>query len=126
MKWVLKKSQDRMKKYIFLLFLSFLFTTCKNQEFQSEKWLPLDAIYDGERIKMVNDLLENHLYFGMKYSAIKKLLGESTNKDSLTLKYVLEEKFGKIDPNGKIFLKLDFDNNRELIQWNIIETGYKE
>ena len=62
----------------------------------------------------------------MNYRDIKKILGNSINEDSLTLKYVIEEKYGKIDPNGYLFLKLDFDKNKELSQWNIIETGYKE
>ena len=115
-----------MKKVLICLIFSFIFSSCFKEKFISEKWLSSEAIHFGKRIEMVDDLIENHLSFGIDYQEIIKQLGKSTSKDSLTLKYILKEKYGKIDPNGYIYLKLDFDKNRKLVQWNIIETGYKE
>lgn len=116
-----------MKTILFSIVFLLVISSCSNNiKFDSKTWHTSDAIYEGKRIKMIPDLLKNCLNFGMNYSKIKKMLGESISKDSLTLKYIIEEKYGKIDPNGYIFLKLDFDKTKKLIQWNIIEIGYKE
>ncbi len=114
-----------MKKFFTFSMLILLFS-CSETKFSTNKWSSSDAILEGTRVEMLNDLLQNHIYFGMNLKEVKELLGESDIKNTLHLKYLVEEKYGVIDPNGHLYLKLDFNENKELVQWNIIETGFKE
>ncbi len=119
-----------MKKIIYIFLILVLIISCnkRNEKFDQNKWLHAEGVYNGDRISMVNDLINNRLTFGMEYDKITNLIGEPKWIDECNTNkvYELEEKYGVIDPNGYFYLELKFDENEKLTQWRIVETGYRE
>ncbi|WP_341905774.1 hypothetical protein [Fluviicola taffensis] len=87
-----------------LLILMTLLVSCwqqkeqKEQKFNKEIWNEIDGSYNI-REPMVNDVMENHLYIGMKYADVINLLGDSTTK---------------MDKNHKIYYEVYYDFHTEL------------
>ena len=127
-----------MKGKMFLLLASMLFFSCSKEKmkFQSEKWMPIESGLYGKnyRKKMVNDLIQNKLSFGSfkikgtSKSEVIKLIGEPDRIDECddSEVYILEEKYGIIDPNGYSFLKLSYEEGEFLIYWEIEKSVFRE
>lgn len=117
-----------MRNKISIILILFILISCSNEKFNSQTWKTADGLYRGHRKAMLRDLLNNHLKLGMKYEQVKNLIGKAEKKDECTSNYiyVIEEKYGIIDPNGYKFLELEFNNENKLYKWKIIETRYIE
>ncbi|MGV3612870.1 MAG: hypothetical protein ACO1N0_18055 [Fluviicola sp.] len=70
----------------------------REQKFNKRIWNEIDGSYNP-RDPMVKDIMENHLYIGMKYADVINLLGDSTMK---------------MDKNQTISYEVYFDNYTEL------------
>ncbi|PIF46727.1 hypothetical protein CLU96_3767 [Chryseobacterium sp. 52] len=120
----------------FLSVSTFLFlTSCYSEKFDKEKWLSRDsALYDGQRKKMMNDLVQNVLRFeyGSQKGTIKKevfnLIGipDQIDRKNGEEIYFVEERIGVIDPNGHINLHFIYKSDSTLISWKIEDVDYKE
>ncbi|MFY0629847.1 MAG: hypothetical protein JXR05_05660 [Flavobacteriaceae bacterium] len=116
------------KLIIFFVVISFISCSSKNERFDSETWITVDGLHKGHRIAMLNDLINNYLIFDMKYEEVVKLIGKPDRLDKETSNkvYLVEEKFGIIDPNGHVYLELKFNKENALEKWQIVETWFKE
>lgn len=119
-----------MKNKFIILFVLIAFISCssKNERFDSKIWITADGLYLGHRIAMLNDLINNYLVFDMRYEEVVKLIGKPNRvgKDTSNKVYLVEEKFGVIDPNGHVYLELKFNKENTLEKWQIVETWFKE
>ena len=119
-----------MKKKFFLLLAFTILISCseRNKKFDSRVWMTVDGLYEGHRITMLNDLISNYLVFDMRYEEVVKLIGEPDriDKDTSFKVYLVEEKFGVIDPNSHVYLELKFNKENTLEKWQIVETWFKE
>lgn len=121
-----------VKIIILIVFISF---SCNsNKKFDSGKWLPFEEGVYGEnyRFKMLNDLVNNVLKFDSNKSSgttkdeVYKIIGKPDEVLDKAEIYLIQEKFGQIDPNGYIKLYLKYSDNSTLNYWKIEETTYKE
>ena len=123
------------KQILLFSILIFSFYAC-NEKFDSSKWQPIENGLYGEnyRKKMLDDLINNTLKFphsrnekGTKKSDVINLIGKPTIKDCEGREiYEIEEKYGLIDPNGFVNLKLMYDSDSTLIGYIIEDGNYKE
>ena len=128
----------RMKKIVSIIFcLLILIVGCKSNDmkFESQKWTAIENGLYGKnyRKKMVNDLVFNKLEFGYENGTNRKevisLIGEPDFIDNCGGEYetyYVKEKIGMIDPNGYIFLKLEYNKDSVLVSWVIYETRFRE
>ena len=120
-------------KFITLLLL-FSFSCNSNKKFDSVKWNSIEEGVYGEnyRFKMLNDLVNNVLKFDSNKSSgttkdeVYKIIGKPDEVLDKAEIYLIQEKFGQIDPNGYIKLYLKYSDNSTLNYWKIEETTYKE
>lgn len=86
-----------IKNTILFSLITILFS-CQNQKFDRKIWNKTDGGYNL-REPMVDDIIKNHLYTGMKYTDVIKLLGKPN---------------GKMSKNNKIYYVVFYDFYEEL------------
>ena len=86
-----------IKKIIFFSLIIILFS-CQSQKFDRKIWNKSDGGYNL-REPMVDDVIKNHLYIGMKYSDVINLLGKPN---------------GKMSKKNKIYYVVFYDLYQEL------------
>ncbi len=85
-------------KYHILFFLIINLFSCQNQKFDRKIWDKSDGGYNL-REPMVDDVIKNHLYIGMKYKDVINLLGKPN---------------GKMSKNNKIYYVVFYNFYQEL------------
>jgi len=123
-----------VRSLLCLIISSFLFSCNSNKKFESDKWIPFEEGVYGQnyRYKMLDDLVNNVLKFdsnnsnGTSKNEVHQLIGKPDEILDKMEVYLIQEKIGKIDPNGEIKLYLKYSDNLTLNYWKIEETTYKE
>ncbi len=110
--------------FIILIISSFSLISCENDiPFDSEKWLITDHVEYPYRDAMVNDLLQNYLYKGARFSDISPLLGEYirlTGADESTSARYYEVDIVNHDRRTYLYVKLNSNGDvekSELVKW---------
>lgn len=107
---------------IFILILS----SCgvKDEKFNSRIWKEMDGNSYSKREPLINDLIKNHLYKGMKYREIKDLLGNPEifgEGEKNRIGYILQIDYDMIDPIRGKDLIVDLSKDSTVSNYRIIE-----
>ena len=90
----------------------------RGKQFDSNLWKQKEGGWwtTDVRENMVTDLIESDTLIGLKWNSVIELLGEPERSDSLSMVYVVREKYGRnIDPEYILDLILEYDESRQVI-----------
>jgi len=111
---------------IIILILLLTFTSCKvkEQKFNSQVWKEAYSDSSSKRELLVNDLIKNHMYRGMSFHDIIKLLGDPEiveKNENITIGYILNTNYDRIDPIKGKDLIIDLSRDSIVLDYKITE-----
>lgn len=124
-----EKNMTRLSDLLYLLIFCVAFVSCHEKiEFSKDGWNKKVDTFYTDRIKMVDDLIQNHLSNDLCFNEIEQLLGtpeEIMNVGKMVkIHYEVQTKYGSnIDPDWIKYLEIKLDSDSCFIEAQVIKLN---
>nr|WP_320039118.1 hypothetical protein [uncultured Bacteroides sp.] len=112
------------RKTVLILLLTLTSCEAKDQKFNSQTWKEAYIDSYSKRELLVNDFIKNHMYRGMSFHEIIKLLGEPEiveRNENFNIGYILNTSYDQIDPIKGKDLIINLSKDSIVLDYKVTE-----